>query len=192
MKKHLVSIICLMISFSVQAQSNVVKFYPSALTDNIFSVGFEHKLSGNSSIQLNFDYASETDVGFKSRWSGFSGEYRIYGLIPAVNEIKVPEGFFVAPTVALRFFKDIDLDDPGSEYTEHYNFVQAGASAGYQWLPQFKNGKKPLALEASVGLLAGFMVKGDSEDFEDYTLGQRFKTGLVPTFNVGVGFAFGK
>jgi hypothetical protein len=188
------SLFFLLISFSVVAQSNVIKFQPVPLANNTISIGFERKLGEKSSFQLNGDYASESDFGFKSTWSGFSAEYRIFGLISTLNKdgIVAPEGFFVAPTVGLRFFKDVDLDDPDSEYTERYSFLQAGGLVGYQWLPTFKNGSKPLALEVSVGLLGGFMLNGETEDYEDYELSSRFGIGIVPTINIGIGFAFGK
>jgi hypothetical protein len=194
MKKLLILSFVYLLSFSAFSQSSIVKFQPLPLINSTFSLGFEQKINNSTSIQVNVDYATEKDFGFKSTWFGIGAEYRIYGLIPALKtpNTDAPAGFFVAPTLGLRFFKDVDEEDPDPAFDEKYGFLHIGALAGYQYLPKFKNGKSPLALEASVGLLGGLMTKGEKEDYEDYTLWPRFNVGLVPTFNISVGFAFGK
>ncbi len=177
-------------------QRGIVKFHPVPLLTDVptISLGYEHVLSEKSTLQFNIDYATETDSDFKSTWFGIGAEYRLYNLIPSLNPSRqiAPSGVFLAPTVGVKFFKDIDKIDNDPEYNERYSFAHAGVLAGYQWLPTLKNGSQPLALEASVGLLEGFMLKGDSFDYEDYVLWPRFSLGLVPTVNVSIGFAFGK
>lgn len=195
MNRYLIAALLMLgLAHAVHAQTNVIKIQPLSLINSTLSMGYEHKLSDTRSFQLNADYASETDFGFRSTWLGLSAEYRIYGLIEKLtsNGQVAPEGFFVAPTAGVRFFKDVDLDDPGSQYTERYNFIQLGALAGYQWLPTMKNGKKPLALEGSLGLLGGFMLTGNADDYSDYALGSRFGIGVVPVLNISVGYAFGQ
>jgi hypothetical protein len=192
--KFLLAAILTSFTLTTQAQSNVIKIQPLALINSTLSVGYEHKLTDSRSFQINADYASETDFGFRSTWLGISAEYRLYGLIDALktNGQICPEGFFVAPTAGVRFFKDVDLDSPNSSYTERYNFIQLGALAGYQWLPNLKNGKKKLTLEGSVGLLGGFMLTGKASNYSDYALGSRFGIGLIPALNISVGYAFGQ
>lgn len=189
-------LVCLIfISLASFGQSNIVKFQPVPLVNGILSLGYERKISPSGSLQFNFDYAGERDFGFKDSWVGLGAEYRVYNLIPALKLDPVdeaPNGFFVAPTLGLRFFRSIDEEDPDSEFTEKYSFLNLGAIAGYQYLPKFKNGTRPLSLEASVGLVGGLMLNADRFDYEDYQLWPRFNIGLVPVVNVGIGFAFGK
>lgn len=178
------------------SQTGIIKFHPVPLASYAptISLGYEHVLSEKNTIQFNVDYATETDFDFRSTWFGLGAEYRFYNLVPSLNtgDAEAPSGLFVAPTVGIRFFKDIDLVDNDPEFNERYSFANAGALVGYQWLPKMKNGNRPLAVEASVGLLGGFMLNGDSFDYEDYMLWPRFSIGFVPTVNLSIGFAFGK
>jgi len=194
MKLILIFLLLLALSGISIAQSSIVKFNPIPLVNSTLSLGFEQKVAQASSLQFSFDYATEKDFGFKSTWLGIGAEYRIYNLIQALSlqGSEAPAGLFVAPTLGIRFFKDVDENNPDPAFDEKYSFVNVGALAGYQWLPRFKNGKSPLALEASVGLLVGFMTKGEKYDYEDYAIWPRFSVGVVPTFNIGIGFAFGK
>ncbi|ACT95392.1 hypothetical protein Dfer_4189 [Dyadobacter fermentans DSM 18053] len=194
MKKIFLFTVVSLLAFSAaHSQSSIVKFHPIPLINRTLSLGFEQKVSQSGSVQVNVDYATETDFGFKSTWFGIGAEYRIYNLVRALKGIdeNAPNGFFVAPTVGIRFFKDIDKDDPDPEFDEKYSFAHVGALAGYQWLPNL-NGKKPLAIEGSVGLLGGLMTKGEKIDYEDWALWPRFGIGFVPAINMSVGFAFGK
>lgn len=193
MKIYLLLLAILGMTLSGYAQSNVIKIQPLELVNSTLSVGYEHKLSDTRSFQINADYAGETSFGFRSTWLGMGAEYRIYGLIDALKTKGqvCPEGFFVAPTVGVRFFKDVDLDDPRSIYTERYTFIQLGALGGYQWIPKLKNDKRPLTLEGSIGLLGGVMLSGRADDYSDYALGSRFGIGIVPAINISVGYAFG-
>lgn len=194
MKKAILLSFLAMCSFAGHAQTSIVKLQPLPLVNSTLSLGFEQKVASAASLQLNLDYLGEKDFGFKDSWLGIGLEYRMYNLVSALAapEAEAPQGFFVAPTLGIRFFKSIDEDDPDSEFTEKYNFANLGAIAGYQWLPDLGNGKRPLALEGSVGLLGGFMLKGEKFDYEDYQIWPRFNLGLVPVINVSVGFAFGK
>lgn len=194
MKKLVILSFVLLGSLTTFAQSSIVKLHPVPLANRTFSIGFEQKVKASSAIQANVDYATESSFGFTSTWFGIGAEYRIYDLVPALKipGTSAPTGFFVAPTIGMRFFKDVDKDDPDPAFDEKYSFLNLGALAGYQYLPKFKTGKTPLALEASFGLLAGLMTNGEKEDYEDYQLWPRFEVGIVPTFNISVGFAFGK
>nr|WP_295927763.1 hypothetical protein [uncultured Dyadobacter sp.] len=194
MKKVVLLTFLAVCSFAAYSQTSIVKLQPIPLVNSTLSLGFEQKIARSTSLQLNVDYLREKDFGFKDSWLGIGLEYRIYNLVSALAtpETQAPHGFFVAPTLGIRFFKSIDEDDPDSEFTEKYNFANLGALAGYQWLPKLGDGKRPLALEGSVGLLGGFMLKGEKFDYEDYQIWPRFNLGLVPVINVSVGFAFGK
>ena len=196
MKSITLFISIMLAPFLSYSQSGIIKFNPVPLAGYAptISLGYEHVLSPKNSIQFNVDYATETDFGFTSTWLGLGAEYRIYNLVPSLNidESGAPSGLYVAPTAGIRFFKDVDKDDPDPAFDEKYNFANVGALVGYQWLPKFKNGSSPLALEASVGLLGGFMLKDDRFDYEDYMMWPRFSVGFVPAFNIGIGFAFGK
>lgn len=194
MKKVVLLTFLAVCSFAAYSQTSIVKLQPIPLVNSTLSLGFEQKIASSTSLQLNIDYLREKDFGFKDSWLGIGLEYRMYNLISALatSGTEAPQGFFVAPTLGIRFFKSIDEDDPDSEFTEKYNFANLGALAGYQWLPKLGNGKQPLALEGSVGLLGGFMLKGEKFDYEDYQIWPRFNLGLVPVINVSVGFAFGK
>ena len=194
--KNFQILIVLLLPLSVLGQTGIIKFQPLPLASSVptISLGYEHVISEKGTLQLNIDYASESFMGFKSTWTGLGVEYRIYNLIPSLNTDNggAPSGLFIAPTVGIRFFKDVDTEDKDPEFEEKYSFGNAGALIGYQWIPTLKNGKKLIALEASVGLLGGFMLKGDSFDYEDYAVWPRFNIGFIPTANIGIGVAFGK
>ncbi len=194
MKNVILPLLFTLISLHAYSQSSIIKFNPIPLVNSTLSLGFEQKIASSSSLQFNFDYMGEKDMGFKDTWLGLGAEYRMYNLISALQTAsgEAPDGLFVAPTVGIRFFSSVDKDDPDPEFDEKYSFANAGVLIGYQWLPDLKGGKRPLAIEASVGLLGGFMLKGDRFDYEDFMLWPRFNIGFVPTVNVGIGFAFGK
>lgn len=197
MKKLSVAFLLLVLSHYASAQQapNIVKYNLGALLERTFSAGFERAVSPKNSIQITLDYHTEKDRdylgGDRYTGVGLSGEYRIYGLIPALKtgDETVLNGVFFGPSAAYRriTYKSRDRKDP---FDERFSVVQLGGVAGYQYRPR---NLPQLSAEASLGLMLGFASGEDVEGFgEEFGIGTRFNSGFVPVFSLNIGYAFGR
>lgn len=169
---------------------SIIKLNPLSLVQGTFSASFEKTLTERRSFLINADYHSERDFTDRYTGIGLNAEYRFYGIIPSLSK-PAPEGFFAGPTAGIRLIRYVDITDP--EFNESYQVLQVGGVAGYQWLPKSKDGVQRFSVEGSIGLLAGFSVGSDAAGFdEDFGLGSRFNSGIVPVLSISVGYVFGR
>ncbi|MGV3603014.1 MAG: hypothetical protein ACO1N1_17490 [Dyadobacter fermentans] len=190
----LMALLSIGVSFAQTDFPNIVKYNAGALLETTFSAGFERAINDKHSFQVNVDYHTEKDMDFLGgdRYSGLgiSGEYRLYGLIPALKTDDKPvlNGLFFGPSLAYRkiTYKSLDRSDP---FDESISLVQLGGVAGYQYRPK---SVPRLSLEASLALLASLSFGEDADTWgEDMGIGVRFNSGIVPVFSLSVGYAFG-
>lgn len=116
------------------AQKTIIKYAP------LTNFGVERVISEKNSIYIGATIGSSGSFGGKA-------EYRFYGLLRK-QEKSAPEGFWVAPQVAIGSVVFDDFYDK-----ERALVATAGGLAGYQWI--FKN---KITLEPALGL--GVMLIG--------------------------------
>ena len=186
--------LCSCASFAQTAYPNIIKYNAGALLETTFSAGIERAINNKHSFQVNVDYHTEKDMDFLGgdRYSGLGigGEYRLYGLIPALSKEENPvlNGLFFGPSLAYRkvTYKSLDRSDP---FDESISLLQFGGVAGYQFRPK---SVPRLSFEASLACLASLSFGEDAETWgEDMGIGPRFNSGIVPVFSLSIGYAFG-
>lgn len=128
MKKTLLLVIVGLIwcSYSIKAQSNVLKINILSPVVKTASVFYERALNDQSSFQLGFFYTGYSGDDTKFSGFGITPEYRFY-----LSETPAPNGFYVAPFLR---YQNFDLEDEISSDKASYSSFGGGLLIGRQWI----------------------------------------------------------
>lgn len=176
MKKTIILLGILAISFGANAQKNVIKVNPFGLLFGTIPLQYERVLGPKSSVGADVSFMSySASVGFESvSYTGFGleGKYKI-GLS---TKKEMPRGWYVAPLAGYATASAKTLTQSGS-----FNIFNIGGVAGYQWV--FGKSESGFALDLNFG--AHYLDLSTSGDATGVSL-----KGILPRLGLGIGYAF--
>ncbi|MEJ0056612.1 MAG: DUF3575 domain-containing protein [Bacteroidota bacterium] len=170
MKLPVLAILFVCTTFSLNAQSNVIKINIFSPIVKTFNVQYEHKLSPTGSFQLGFFYTGYSTSGTDFSGFGITPEYRLY-----LSDTEAPKGVYLAPFVRYQSF---NLTDGGNKGT--LSLFGGGVIIGKQWLF-----KEKVALDIFIG------PSYSSGNVKVTSGSDNFSTGAFDGFGIRTGLCLG-